>query len=377
MLFWVSLGLVGRASANSRSVGIGQRTVAALGTLVAVLGVWTMVEAVRFDRHLFRASTAQAVGDTVTQMSEARAARDVGLFDHRALLLLGDAQYQEGDLDGARETYESYVTIQPYLPAVRNNLGRVYADLGRPGDAESAYRAGLEVYAGNPVLVNNLAGLYKSRGMEEEALSLYRTHGAGTAKAQHNLGLILAQRGDYDSAMSAYRRAQEMDPEMVEVLYSVAGLQMVMGEFGSSAASFEAFLAAKGRNPVYVRRAEGRLLELYPVLGDRRLAEGDWAESLRIFRRLVDLGGGGASVLNNIAVLYRKTGDPRRALAACDRAIRAFPDSAEAYFTRGLLLDDSGNRAAAIVAYRSFLERWRAQDRFRQHALTRLSELER
>jgi tetratricopeptide (TPR) repeat protein/O-antigen ligase len=377
MLFWVSLGLVGRGPANCRPVGKGLRLVAAVGALVILLGVWAMVDAVRFDRYLFRASVAQAVGDTGTQAGEARAARNVGLFDHRALLLLGDAQYQKGDLEGARETYESYVTIQPYLPAIRNNLGRVYADLGRFEDAEAAYRAGLEVYAGNPILVNNLAGLYKSRGMEDKALALYRTHGAGTARAQHNLGLILAQRGEYDSAMLAYRRAQEMDPQLAEVLYSRSGLQMVIGEFDSSAAGFEAFLEVEGISPAYAHRARGRLLELYPVLGDRLLAEGDWAESLRVFSRLVDLGGGGAKVLNNIAVLYRKTGDPKRALAACDRAIRTFPDSAEAYFTRALLLDDSGDRAAARATYRSFLKRWPAQDRFHQHAVTRISELER
>ena len=281
------------------------------------------------------------------------------------------------DYDHVVETYESYTAIQPYLPAIQNNLGLGYSKLGRFEEAESAYLSGLGIYEGDPVLVNNLAVLHKEHGQGERALALYRKYGAGTARAQHNLGLILAEREDHPAALSACRKALAMDPGFHEALYSLAGLHMVMGAFDSSAAGFEAFLRVWEGNPAYVRRAEGRLREIYPVLGDRGLAEGDWAGSLRAFNRLTDLGGASAKVLNNIALLHRKRGEPRKSLAACDRAVRTFPDSAEAYFTRGLLLDDSGDRAAAILAYRDFLERWPTLDRFHRHAAARVSELER
>jgi superkiller protein 3 len=326
---------------------------------------------------LLRAFLAQEREDYRAQKLEAEACRRLGLFDHRALLLLGDAELRQKDLEGARQTYEAYHEIQPALAAVQNNLGRVDADLGRFAEAEAAYRSGMESLPGNPVLVSNLAALYKRMGREDEALALFRTHGAGTARAQHNLGLMLAQQGDLDSAMTAYRRALQMDPDLEEVRYSLAGLQMLRGELAASAASFEAYLVADEVHPTYARRARQRLLQIYPVLGDRYLAEGDWARALHVFLRMEALGGVNATVYGNIAALYRRLGQSEKALAACDDAIRAFPDSAEAYFTRALLLDEAGDRHAAARDYGAFLERGPAHDRRYRHAAERLSALKR
>ncbi len=291
------------------------------------------------------------------------------------MLLLGDAQFQQGGLEEARRTYEAYARLQPFLPAVWNNLGRVYAQLGMSDQAEDAYQAGLAVYEGNSVLVNNLAVLYRKTDREEQALELFRRHGAGTAKAQLNLGLILAQRNRFDDALSAYHRAREMDPDLHQVLYSLAGLQMVMGAFDSSAAQFEAFLDVWDGDPTYVRRARGRLLEIYPVTGDRHFKEANWEGAIHAYRRLVELGDASAQLYSNLATLYRKVGDHARALGACNAAIREFPDSPEAYFTRALLLDDAGNRPSALRAYRAFLDRWARDDRLSIHARSRIQEL--
>ena len=379
LLFWMALGLVGRAEpadGDRLPAGRGVRVGAGMGAAVALAGLWLCASAMGFDRHFARALDAQNAGAAEAQLAEARRALDKGTFDHRAFLLMGDAMTRLGDLDGAAETYRDYLTYQPSLPAVHNNLGRVYDAAGAFDRAENAYLQGLEIFSGEPMLMNNLAVACKKQGKVAQALEVYDQLGAKDAKAHHNLGLIYAEQGAYEKALAAYQAALRQDAEMVEVLYSLGGLYMLMGDYPASAEAFDAFLKRWTGNSAYIRRAEHRLTQIYPALGKAYIVQGDLERAEMAYERLVALDAATAEVYNNLSVIYRRKGDRPAARAACQKALAADPEFAHAYFTLGELLLEAGEQEGALKAYEAFLSRWSKEDRFAQQARRRVNELE-
>ncbi len=382
-LFWIALGLAGRSGGGSgdrfRKVGWGTRGCAAVGAAAALAGMWLCVEAIRFDRHFGRALVAQADGAAEAQAAAAGRALAHGVFDHRVFLMLGDAKARLGAHEEAVATYRTYRTYQPYLPAVYNNLGSAHDAAGALEEAEAAYRRGLEIHPGEAVLVNNLATVYKKQGRAAQALELYRSlrPGGKSAKVYHNLGLIYAEEEAFDKALSAYQEALRLDPEMVEVIYSLAGLYLLMEDYAASAAAYEAFLEQWTGNPAYVRRANARLVQIYPILGGGHIARGELSRAKEVYHRLEALGGATAEVYNNLAIIYRREGNRAASRTACGKALAADPEFAQAYFTLAGLLDEAGDREEALEAYGAFLTRWPKDDRFAGQARRRMDVLSR
>jgi Flp pilus assembly protein TadD len=246
-------------------------------------------------------------------------------------------------------------------------------DNGDSSGAEAAYRKGLEIFPAEPTLSNNLAVLFKEKGDVESALEIYE--GGKNAEGYHNLGLIRAQEGVLGEAEAAYKEALKRDPTMVEVYYSLGGLYLLMDEVEKSAEIFEAFLKSGSDNATLVRRTNSRLLQLYPVLGDRHVRGGYFGAAERAYNRIVDLGGGTAGVYGNLAKIYGRRGEKARALSACRKSIELDPDFAKAYFTLASLLDEAGSGQGARKSYQDFLDRWQKDDRFAKRARVRISAL--
>jgi Flp pilus assembly protein TadD len=74
-----------------------------------------------------------------------QATRDGGDQDPGLLSKLGHAQFETGDLAGAVRTYRTAITLQPNMPLLYLNLGRIFALSGQPEQAEPPLRRALEL----------------------------------------------------------------------------------------------------------------------------------------------------------------------------------------------------------------------------------------
>lgn len=89
-------------------------------------------------------------------------------------------ELQDHAPDAACKAYEEAVRLDPSLAEAHVNVGRLYHEAGRLGDAESSYRSAI-------------------------------THSPDLAVAHFNLGVVLEDQGQDTRAITAYQQALQLD----------------------------------------------------------------------------------------------------------------------------------------------------------------------
>ena len=374
----LALGMAGQnQSAETKTArwwGIG---VGSLALVVGIVGVVWGRAMFRFDVGFSRAFYAQEHGLFERQVNEAQQARLAGLFDHRVLLLEGLGRYALKDFQGAIAVYQTYLYYQPYLPAVHNNLGRAYEAVGNDEAAEKAYLKGLEIFSGDGagILVSNLAAIYKRQGKVDAALALYEGAKSLPAEGHHNLGLIYAEQGLWERSLASYTQALVQDPNMTIVYFSMAGVQMLNGDIEVAAKNYETFLDLWNGQEDYVRDAQKRLRQIYPVLGDQYLRAQQFDDAGRIYERLLSLGDDAPGVLNNLVLINGQQGNFDKAIAFGQRCLQVHPQFFQMHLSLATVYEGWGKNDLAIVQYRKFLDSRPKNKALAQRAQQRLNAL--
>ena len=130
-----------------------------------------------------------------------------------------EASEGERDLDSARRWYELAARLDLSDAVIPFNLGNVLDELGRPRDAEIAYRQALKR---SPDLADawfNLGVLQEKTGREAEALSSYEQAFAVEphyADAMHNAALLLMRRHRFAAALPLLEQIASLSTESRE-----------------------------------------------------------------------------------------------------------------------------------------------------------------
>ncbi len=118
--------------------------------------------------------------------------------------------------DRALAEYEAAQTIHADQPQAHVNLGALYAELGRPGDAARSYQTAIDV---GPYFIPayvNLADVHRARGEDGTAETTLRKgleRAADDASLHHSLGLTQVRLGRKEEALAELRRAHELAPD--------------------------------------------------------------------------------------------------------------------------------------------------------------------
>jgi predicted CXXCH cytochrome family protein len=112
-------------------------------------------------------------------------------------------------------------------PEARTTLGSFFARRGQPIEAETEYKAALQLSPQYLAASINLADLYRHLGRDGEGETVLRaaiTVSPREAAAHHALGLTLTRLRKSDVALSEFRRAAELDPGegRYQYVYAVA-----------------------------------------------------------------------------------------------------------------------------------------------------------
>lgn len=163
-----------------------------------------------------------------------------------------------------------------------------------------------------------------------------------SAAAHFNLGLAYTQRGRVDRAEQAYRKALELDPELVEAWVNLGGVLMLKWDFRGS---LEAVREA-------LKRKEDLVLAHYNA-GQAHLYLGDAEGVVRSNRRVVELDPNHAAGHYFLAVGLLAAGSVDAAREAVGRA-RALGHSPAPDFLRAL---ESAERNVAAGGNRNIVSR--------------------
>ena len=100
---------------------------------------------------------------------------------------------EQGDLDGAIESYKRAIHIDPNCAEAYNNIGNIYKEAGNLDSAIENYLTAIKL---DPVYV----------------------------AAHHNLGVSLESQGKTDAAVTSFKQANKLDPENASVRHILAAV---------------------------------------------------------------------------------------------------------------------------------------------------------
>lgn len=251
---------------------------------------------------------------------------------------LGVLQWAAGDRAAAAASFERAVKADPAAPGPRNNqaaaLRERYLKSGSPDDfarAELSLRNALAVDSDNPVSHENLARLYYDRGrlhdrsylllsklVVTQATRVLEQRGTPSAELHNLHGLLLMEDGDQVSALRAFRRATEIDPDHAEAHLNVA---MIALRFRDYATAEQSLTQALGD-----RRHERDVTALLGLgVAQRGLRRYHDAEQTLVHTQEVD--GEDPRALYNLGLLYHEHIAPAHTQQSDAEAIDGGPPS--------------------------------------------------
>ncbi|TMG73435.1 MAG: tetratricopeptide repeat protein, partial [Betaproteobacteria bacterium] len=129
----------------------------------------------------------------------------------------------------AEQSCRRALALDPRMADAHLELGNVLADLGKPEQAEGCYRKAIELDSTLAPAHARLAEMLKMTLRLEEAEASYRAALAlqPSAATFQALGGVLYELDRPLEAREAFRRALEVDPELVEARWSLAVLRVI------------------------------------------------------------------------------------------------------------------------------------------------------
>lgn len=141
--------------------------------------------------------------------------------------------------------------------------------------------------------------------------------------AHQNLGVALAARGDYESAIAHFTRVIELNPDSAEAHYNRANAWQSRGETERALVDYSRAVELK---PAHA--------EAYNNRGSLHAACGQFDPAIRDFAQAIALRADYTDALANRGRAYLETGRYREAVADYSMAIATKPDIASAYHDR-------------------------------------------
>jgi tetratricopeptide (TPR) repeat protein len=228
---------------------------------------------------------------------------------------LGNCYYDQGNLAGAKKTYEETLTIyqkignQSGLAGAMDNIANVLGDMGRLDEAKKLSKGALKIYrdigdyTGEGETLNNIAAEYVTEGnladaakAFEESLNIWKLKGDknGMATALTNLAELLLDQGKlaeskskYEEALAIFREAGEKE----KTSYQLIGLGEVLyaqGELPGARDKYNEVVAMSRQNQDK-HQLSAALAGLAAVLlseGDLKGAREKYEESLKIRKEI-------------------------------------------------------------------------------------------
>lgn len=201
-------------------------TIAAAAVAAAAASLSNLVDVPpdSFTRDFFFRSIARLEqGDLEGALADARASLELDASDPAAHYQLGNVALARGEANLALQSFARAVEISPGEPRTWNAIGIALELLGRPGEAERAYRQALEAAPGyGPALANLCLAVLRRGDFTAAEDLLHRLEQAQFRSLHERIAraAFARARGDTAAGAELLGQARAMDPELAERLWA-------------------------------------------------------------------------------------------------------------------------------------------------------------
>jgi tetratricopeptide (TPR) repeat protein len=290
--------------------------------------------------------------------------RDPGNLEARKLLgriylrSLGDMQAGSGSqsvLKLAIEQYEQIIKIEPDSVDDHLLLGRLYRLNNDLTKAEAEFKTAVKLDPNSEEAVTTLAYLYNEEGDSLRATEVLSSipDASRSAKLYSALGYTYEQQKKYKEAITAYRRAIELDRDNLD---AIRGLAQNLLNDGQTEAALEQYKVIADANPEDAQTYL-RIAEIYRKTGR-------FDEALDSLKKAQSMVQDSVEVPYNIAAVYQAQGHYDEAAQVLQDLLKK-TEKAEGNYTAGeksnravflerlgTIQRDAGNTTGAIETFR-------------------------
>lgn len=168
-----------------------------------------------------------------------------------------------------------------------------------------------------------------------------------TAASAFRQGLAELERGNYEAAVKALRKAAAENPQAAETHYRLGLAYQGLGDEASALVHLRKAVALDG-SFAPAREALGRLCA---AQGARLLREGQTEQALDLLKEAVRYSPKHDEAYNNLGVALSRQGRIGEALDAFQQAVALNPGNIPAHYNLGLVYYALGNKDAAVTQY--------------------------
>ncbi len=258
---------------------------------------------------------------------------------------LAVAQERRREIADATKSYQEALRLNPRAVAAQVALSRLSLMTGNSAGAqrfaEEARQTQPSSTDARVALVRSLMAAGNASRAETEIASLLKE--APNAAVVHALsGMHQARVNNPKAARSAYQRALELSPGLIEAIAGLTYLDLMAKDTASAINRLNAEIAKQPSNAA-----------LLAMLAGAHEAAGDKAQAEQTLRRAVTVDPRFTSGYAMLAQLYLQQKRLDEARAEFEGIVKRDPSNAGAWTMVGMLLQKQGKREEAIKAYQS------------------------
>ncbi len=167
----------------------------------------------------------------------------------RERYILGGLYLQEMDFDRAIEQFKTIIKISPGMIRAYNALGMCYLNLGKNDKAVAVWKKALEIDPENKSardLIARVDGVEKRTG-ERRKLEVLLEETPDQPKKWFKLGEIYLKEKLYDRAISALKKASELEPDP-DYLYQLGYTYHITRDYNLAEQALSAALVLDPQN---------------------------------------------------------------------------------------------------------------------------------
>ena len=298
---------------------------------------------------------------------------------------MGDEYSRENKINEAIALYEKGVKLLPKDEDFLNRLGSLYNQKRDYVKAAEVYKKMAEVNPGNVWYFNMLSDAYRNAGEKEKAMAVWEE----LAKTSKDANVFMqaanfySSENDIEKAVTAVKKASELDPKNVSYLQGLESFYMRLEKFNEAEAVCKKVLevsqdqwpkdwAAMELINIYQRqdklgelaaRFEKEVAQAPKELGNyRKLAElyqrnNERDKAVEVYEKAASQGIADRDIHNRLLDLYEQAQDVDKAKKEIDQILGISPGETYLYERLANLLGRAGKIDEAKKAWAEFLKK--------------------